>query len=116
MGKRKATKVADNSCPAKKARQLTVEQRAAQKIRDNFAMLSDEEVNGIIDPTTSETLRGRLERDIKDKDEHEKSQVTFGKWYNQDLICIYRSEQSIFKMLAPKAGDDSVVAPRLMEV
>ena len=115
MGKRKATKVADNSCPAKKARQLTVEQRAAQKIRDNFAMLSDEEVNGIIDPTTSETLRGRLERDIKDK-EHGRGQVTFGKWYNQDLICIYRSEQSIFKMLAPKAGDDSVVAHRLMEV
>ena len=46
-------------------RAVTVEQRAAQKLRDGFSELSIEEIDGKVDPVSTLTLRARLEKDIR---------------------------------------------------
>ena len=67
--------------PAKNPRNLTVEQRAAQKLRENFAMMTDDETDGLLDPETGLSLRGRLVRDIEWKDAKHPQAPGFGKFY-----------------------------------
>ena len=113
MAKRRATSK-QASPDAKKGRKLlSVAQRAAQKLRENFVSLTEEEREGYAPEATGLTLRDKLEKDIKDSDE--KGTISWGKWYFESLRTVYRSEKSIHKLLSPDPADRDPIAEKLME-
>ena len=111
--KKRAASVGAMVSPAKVQRALTIPQKAAQRLRENFACLSDEEKSGVVDEATGLTLRDRRERDLKLREAGQV--VRMGKWYNDDLKTTYRSESSLFQVLKPDADDASVVSKKAMQ-
>ena len=109
--KRVAEKIAAAS-PDEKRRKLTVEQRAQQKLRENFGSLTEEEREAVVS-SDGHTLRATLEKDIKRSDAGE--DVTFGKWYFEGLRTEFRTEKSVFNLLSPPKDNNQTVAPTLME-
>ena len=120
-----------------------VKSKAQQKIRENFRLLSNAEVDLVIDRATSWSLRQRLEHDIMARNagqqkwqkyktqntqkhvcifvcilftwfEGDKS-VVWGKNYYREMTELYVTAESLFDKLSAKEGDDSVVDEKLME-
>ena len=98
-GKRKSAQTADEVKTTGK-RQVSLVSRVQTKLRDSFGHLNSFEQSVLLDEATGLSLRDRLARDIKMKDE-KPSSVTFGKWYNMELTQIYRSPESIHGKLKP---------------
>ena len=111
--KRASSKTSVAASPSEKRRKLTVEQRAQQKLRENFSTMTEEEREAVVSNESGLTLRGTLERDIKRADEG--LPVHFGKWFFEGLRAEFRTEESIFHMLTPPKDDQSKVSPKLMQ-
>ena len=117
--------------------------KAQQKVREHFRVLSNAEVDLVIDKDTGFSLRQRLEHDIMARNagqqkwqtyktqntqkhicifvcilftcfEGDKS-VVWGKNYYRDMTELYVTAESLFDKLSAKQGDESVVDEKLME-
>ena len=62
-----SAKAAASSGGGESARSADTKGRAAQKLRENFRMLTADEVDLVLDPGSGLTLRARLEHDIDER-------------------------------------------------
>ena len=111
--KRASAKASSAASPSDKRRKMTAEQRAQQKLRENFSSMTEEERECVVSSESGLTLRATLERDVRRGDEG--AEVAFGKWYFESLRTEFRTESSVFHLLAPPKDCKEEVAPKLLE-
>ena len=105
MGKRAPVKASPAS---KKPRLDTPEAKAKQKLRENYADLSEYEKNVLT--VEGLTLYDTVLRDVQKSDAGDV--IAWGKWYHDTLRKAFRSPDSIHKLLKCIAPDE--VCPKLM--
>eukprot|EP00974_Lingulodinium_polyedra_P106675 10327346-Lingulodinium_polyedra.AAC.1 len=112
MAKRSAAKAEPGESSKKKLkneshdkRRMTVAQKAAEKIRDNYGHMSYEQVDVIT--WEKLTLRQQLERDIQmERDGHK---IIWGKRYHADVKKHYSRKTELHTALSPEKPSGSAV-------
>ena len=94
-------------------RKQTVASIVATKLRDNFCSFGPDETDVIQDPSTTLTLRQRLEKDVQSHFNGDHV-VVWGPLYYGNLKTIYSCSQSVRRRLAP-SNPELEVDPALVK-
>ena len=86
---------------AKKGNVLTTATKVNNRLRETFGDLDDYECTCTVDPATQMTLRQRLADQVNKVEKG--IEVSKGKWENQRLKSIYRSQTPLHNLLKPSA-------------
>eukprot|EP00971_Amphidinium_carterae_P186962 3711065-Amphidinium_carterae.3 len=87
----------------RKRKDISIAQQVKNALRDSLWMLTDNEIDCVLDPTTSLTCRQRLTRD-KTAIAEGRSKEPMGKLYYATLRSIYQTSTSIEKQLQLQPG------------